>query len=102
LVIAECETHPNMRRFLAKNFSSIWFQPYLFQTGSVRRVLAIPQGSLRAVDLELRREWEIWVLGREKPIVRIGLTGCEAREEIRSMTASVPALGRTVSGRVSL
>jgi len=72
-VIAECETHPSMKRFLAKNFSSVWFQPFLFQTGSIRRVLAIPQGRLGRVDLALRRSWEIWVLGGERPIVRIGL-----------------------------
>jgi hypothetical protein len=74
-VIAECETHPNMRRFRAKNFSSVWFQPYLFQTGSIRRVLAVPQGSLPAVDLGLRDQWEIWVLGRELPMCKIGLLG---------------------------
>lgn len=102
-VIAECETHPSMKRFLAKNFSSMWFQPFLFQTGSIRRVLAIPQGKLGAVDLELRSEWEIWVLGRQRPIVKIGrIGGAEAEgqasrkpngeqqaEEIRTVRALI-------------
>lgn len=89
-VIAECETHPNMKRFLAKNFSSMWFQPYLFRTGSIRRILAIPQGSLAAVDLGLRRQWEVWVLGREKPIIRIGLIGDPEQKEARDLTALLP------------
>jgi len=74
-VIAECETHPSMRRFRAKNFSSVWFQPFLFQTGSIRRILAVPQGRLRAVDLGLRNQWEVWVLGGEMPICKIGRLG---------------------------
>jgi hypothetical protein len=77
LVIVECETHPNMRRFRLKNFSSLRFQPFLFQKGSIRRVLAVPQGGLRAVDLGLRDEWEIWVLGRTGPICKIGSRGGE-------------------------
>lgn len=77
LVVVECETRPNMRRFRLKNFSSLWFQPFLFQRGSIRRILAVPQGRLRAVDLELRDEWEIWVLGRTGPICKIGPRGEE-------------------------
>ena len=73
--VVECETHPSMKRFRSKNFSSLWFQPFLFQNGSIRRVLAVPQGRLRAVDLELREEWEIWVLGRTAPVCRIHLFG---------------------------
>jgi hypothetical protein len=75
LIIVECETRPNMRRFRLKNFSSLWFQPFLFQKGSLRRVIAVPQGRLRAVDLELRDEWEIWVLGKTGPICKIGPRG---------------------------
>lgn len=63
LVLVECETHPNMRRLGTKNFSSVWFQPYLFRKGSVRRILAVPQGKLRSVDMSIRDEWEIWVVG---------------------------------------
>ncbi len=63
LVLVECETHPNMRRLGAKNASSVWFQPYLFRRGSVRRILAVPQGRLGAVDMRIRERWEVWVVG---------------------------------------
>jgi hypothetical protein len=63
LVLVECETHPNMRRLGAKNFSSVWFQPYLFRRGSVRRILAVPQGKLHSVDMKIRDSWEVWVVG---------------------------------------
>ena len=72
-VVAECETHPNMRRFRSKNFSSMRFQPSLFQAGSIRRVLAIPAGTLQAVDLRLRSQWEVWVLGTRAPVLKAGL-----------------------------
>lgn len=63
LVLVECETHPNMKRLREKNFSSVSFQPYLFKRGSVRRILAVPQGKLRSVDLRIREGWEVWVVG---------------------------------------
>jgi hypothetical protein len=63
LVLVECETRPNMRRLGAKNHSSVWFQPYLFRRGSIRKILAVPQGRLRAVNMKIRDEWEIWVVG---------------------------------------
>lgn len=63
LVLVECETHPNMKRLGSKNFSTVWFQPYLHVEGSLRRILAVPQGRLKAVDMKFRDEWEIWVLG---------------------------------------
>lgn len=63
IVLVECETHPNMRRLRAKNFSSVWFQPYLFRKGSIRRILAVPRGKLRSVDLSIRDGWEVWVVG---------------------------------------
>ena len=65
LVLVECETRPNMKRFAAKNHTSVWFQPYLFGRGSLRRILAIPQGRLRSVDLKIRDRWEVWVLGKK-------------------------------------
>ncbi|MDA4126640.1 MAG: hypothetical protein OK452_05485 [Thaumarchaeota archaeon] len=65
LVLVECETRPNMRRLGAKNHSSVWFQPYLFRRGSIRRILAVPQGRLRAVDMSIRDEWEVWVVGEK-------------------------------------
>jgi len=73
LVLVECETRPSMRRFAAKNHSSVWFQPRLFRTGSVRRILAVPQGTLRRVDAAVRRNWEVWVLGRHNPVEKCGL-----------------------------
>ena len=63
LVLVECETHPNMRRLGAKHFSTVSFQPSLFGEGSVRRILAVPQGRLRSVDMRVRRVWEVWVVG---------------------------------------
>ena len=64
LAVVECETHPSMRRFASKNYSSLWFQPSVLSIGSVRRILAVPRGRLGAVDLRLRSGWEIWVIGR--------------------------------------
>ena len=63
LVLVECETHPNMKRLREKNASSVSLQPYLFRHGSVRRILAVPQGKLRSVDLRIRDSWEVWVVG---------------------------------------
>ncbi len=63
LVLVECETRPNMRRLGTKNVSSVWFQPYLFRRGSVRRILAVPQGKLGSVDMKIRDRWEVWVVG---------------------------------------
>ena len=71
LAIVECETHPSMNRFKSKNFSSLSFQPSIFTEGSIRRILAVPQGKLRAVDLALRRNWEIWVLGNRGPVEKM-------------------------------
>jgi len=75
LVLVECETRPSMRRFGSKNHSSVWFQPYLFSRGSVRRILAVPQGKLRTVDMRLRSKWEIWVLGATGPLEKVGTSG---------------------------
>lgn len=63
IVLVECETHPNMRRLGAKNHSSVWFQPHLFRRGSIRRILAVPQGRLGSVDMRIRDRWEVWVVG---------------------------------------
>ena len=63
LVLVECETHPSMKRLGTKNFGSVWFQPYLFRKGSVRRILAVPQGKLGSVDMRIRTGWEVWVVG---------------------------------------
>jgi hypothetical protein len=71
VVIAECETHPNMLRFAAKNYSSLWFEPSVTCEGSIRRILAVPRGRLSGVDLGLRRGWEIWILGSTGPMLKI-------------------------------
>ena len=73
LVIVECETKPSMRRFGLKNHSSVWFQPFLFRKGSVKRILAVPQGRLRGVDMRLRQQWEIWVLGPNSALEKFGV-----------------------------
>jgi hypothetical protein len=70
IVLVECETRPNMRRLRAKNASSVWFQPYLYRQGSVRRILAVPQGKLGSVDMGVRSRWEVWVLGLNSPLAR--------------------------------
>ncbi|MDA4121748.1 MAG: hypothetical protein OK456_01055 [Thaumarchaeota archaeon] len=72
VVIVECETHPSMGRFRAKNFSSLWFQASVLREGRIRRILAIPRGRLDAVDLRLREMWEIWILGATGPMERFG------------------------------
>lgn len=68
VVLVECETHPNMRRLGAKNTFSVSFQPHLFRSGAVRRILAVPQGKLGAVDMRIRDRWEIWVVGESSPL----------------------------------
>jgi hypothetical protein len=79
VAVVECETRPNMKRFAKKNHSSLWFQPFLHRRGTVRRILAVPQGRLRAVDMRLRGEWEVWVLGDSRPICRIDRLGVSPR-----------------------
>ena len=73
LVLVECETRPNMRRLGAKNYGSVWFQPFLFRKGSVRRILAVPQGKLRSVDMKVRDTWEVWVVGGSSAMVKLPL-----------------------------
>ena len=63
IVLVECETHPNMRRLKAKNSGSVFLQPRLFGSGSVRRILAVPHGRLGAVNMKIRDVWEIWMVG---------------------------------------
>jgi hypothetical protein len=70
IVIVECETHPNMQRFRSKKYSSLWFQPSILRNGSLRRILAIPQGKMHSVDMKLRNDWEIWTIGKTRPVVK--------------------------------
>jgi len=71
LVVVECETHPSMRRFVSKNFGSLWFEPSVLRAGSIRRILAIPRGKLSVVDLRIRKKWEVWVIGTRGVSLRI-------------------------------
>ncbi|MBI3841347.1 MAG: hypothetical protein HY297_05295 [Thaumarchaeota archaeon] len=79
LVLVECETKPNMRRFGSKNHSTISFQSYLFAPGSVRRILAVPQGTLASVDMKMRKQWEVWVLGSNQLIQKANVLPGPAR-----------------------
>ena len=73
--MAECETHPSMPRFNAKNYSSLWFQPSVLCDGEIRRILAIPRGRLDSVDLRIRSQWEVWILGATRSMEKFGLLG---------------------------
>jgi hypothetical protein len=85
IVIVECETHPNMRRFRSKKYSSLWFQPSILRKGSIRRILAIPQGKMRSVDMKLRIDWEIWTIGKTRPVVKVErLVGSRAEDAQKS------------------
>ena len=74
LVLVECETSPSMRRFISKNHASVWFQPTLFREANVRRILAVPQGKLKRVDMKLRHSWEIWIVGSKGSMEKVGTT----------------------------
>lgn len=71
VVIAECETRPSTKKLLSKNYRNLWFEPSVFREGSVKRILAVPSGRLSSLDMGLRRQWEIWVLGAKAPMVKI-------------------------------
>jgi hypothetical protein len=88
LVLVECETRPSMRSLSSKNHSSVWFQPYLLRRGSVRRILAVPQGKLRAVDMRLRDRWEIWVLGATGPLEKVQTYGASLLSPYSEVSAS--------------
>ncbi len=75
VAVVECETHPSAKRFASKNYSSLWFQPTILKEGSIRRILAVPAGKLRSLDLGLRKSWEIWVIGQARPLEMIATIG---------------------------
>jgi hypothetical protein len=68
-VLVECETHPSMRKLAMKNSSRIWMQTHISHSDRLRRILVIPPGSLRRLDLSVRQKWEIWIV--EEGIFRI-------------------------------
>ena len=70
LVLVECETHPSMRRLRSKRYQTVSFQTFLFRRGSLRKILAVPQGKLGSVDMRIRDEWEVWVVGSSSPMER--------------------------------
>ena len=79
VVLVECETRPSMRRLGAKNHASAWFQSHLSSQGSMRRILAVPQGKLGGVDMRARGGWEVWVIGPSSPLERFPATGGDCR-----------------------
>jgi hypothetical protein len=94
VAIVECETRPSMNRFRSKNYSSLWFQPSVLSEGSIRRILAVPRGRLGAVDLRLRREWEIWVLNERGPttrLSRVSLSGDSPQDVGTIPTQRIPS-----------
>ncbi len=72
IVLVECETHPNVKRLGEKNHSTVSLQSFLFRDSSVRRILAVPQGRLGSVDMAVRSDWEVWVVGRSRLVQRAG------------------------------
>lgn len=73
VVLVECETRPNMRRLEAKNLSSVWFQPSIYEEGVVTKILAVPRGKLGSVDMDIRRGWQVWVLGSSSCMAKLSI-----------------------------
>ena len=69
----ECETNPSTRRLLAKNYLSVELQDQLDVPCSLRRVLAIPRGTLHRLEASLRYSWETWIFGNG--LLKIPLAG---------------------------
>ena len=88
IVIVECETRPSMNRFRLKNYASLWFQPSVLTLGRTRRILAVPRGRLHSVDLQLRNQWEIWVLGSVSPIQKISSISPNYTEAVGGLSKS--------------
>lgn len=59
----ECETHPNIHRLLRKRYDTVCVQTDLQRESNVRRILAVPRGKLTAMNLRVRDEWEVWIVG---------------------------------------
>ncbi len=60
----ECETKPRPKRILAKNTVSIGVQTKLMKDTRSRLILTIPNGTLRGLDMGIRRDWELWAVDR--------------------------------------
>lgn len=63
-VFVECETKPRLKRILSKNYPSISIQTKLAQDTRSRMILAIPSGTLRHLDTQVRKQWEIWIINQ--------------------------------------
>lgn len=72
MVLVECETRPNMKRLALKKHGTVTLQSFLFRESSVRRILVVPQGKLSSVDMAVRGEWEVWVVGRRNLMGKAG------------------------------
>jgi hypothetical protein len=68
---AECETKPRINRILAKKTASIIVQSRLLKRTQRRLILAIPSGTLKILDMQVRRWWEIWIVNKHSGIVSI-------------------------------
>ncbi|MFQ6011905.1 MAG: hypothetical protein ACE5KG_07015 [Nitrososphaerales archaeon] len=60
--LVECEIKPRLQRILAKNTQSITVQATLRGRTKLSKILVIPSGTLKALDMKIRRNWTIWVV----------------------------------------
>ena len=58
----ECETRPRLERISKKKTASITLQSKLTGPTHLRLILAVPTGTLRALNMRVRRRWEIWII----------------------------------------
>ncbi len=58
----ECETRPRLERISRKKTDSIVLQSKLTGPTHLRLILAVPTGTLRALNMRVRRHWEIWII----------------------------------------
>ncbi len=73
-VLVECETQPSMRKLAIKSSSRIWMQSHINHADRLRRILAIPPGTLKKLDTKIRWNWEIWIVDNEIFRIRHPLT----------------------------
>ena len=72
----ECETRPRLERISRKKTDSITLQSRLTGPTHLRLILAVPNGTLHALSMRVRRHWEIWIInyvsGAINKIDRVG------------------------------
>jgi hypothetical protein len=71
LALVECETRPGAKKLDKKNYSSVVLQSRLTRPASVRRILAVPQGNLGRVGMDVRGRWEVWTIGSASPVLKL-------------------------------